>query len=476
LGGGNGTPKNGAAVAGLNPELPRPVVDARKEALDKLSSYERAGRDSMTRKKYEQRNPYTGVDSPGNAAAGDKKADDLLRQLNRLQETMAQQQQPRYAPAMGSFPIQERRLSPPPVQNVSPAEADQQLEKIDRMLDKVMRIQHPGESAKGNPAVRSTIADEVMPLDSMANTISVVVPEKQVLTAGATIALRLQDSVRVKGAIIPSGQMVYGVVSVNGDRMIVHISSIRSDRNIYTADLQVYDLDGLQGIHIPGRISRDVAKQSADQGLSALNLMNYDPSIGGQAANAGIQAAKSLFGRKVRQVKVTVRAGYRLLLRDPKAGNTSHINVLPGEKPGFVRPIRSPGFVPGGLSLKHSSSEGMELTLQNISIKDGVLWFVLALRNASPIIYVPEYTRWFIRDRKVFRRTAIQESPLTPLNITELLPVAADSIQFLQVGLHPFSLSRDKELVVEIGEKNGTRTLQLMLDRHQWKFIKKSEE
>jgi len=467
LGGGTGAPKNGPAAAGLNPELPRPVVDARKEALDKLSSYERAGRDSMTRKKYEQRDPYPGADIPVKAPADDKKADDLLRQLNRLQEAMAQQQQPRYVPAMGSFPVQERRASSPPVQNTAPAEADPQLEKIDRMLDKVMRIQHPGESEHGGAIARPAVVGEVLPVDSMANTISVVVPEKQVLTAGATIALRLQDSVRVKGAIIPSGQMVYGVVSVNGDRMIVHISAIRSDRNIYTTDLQVFDLDGLPGIHIPGQISRDVAKQSADQGLSGLNLMNYDPSIGGQAANAGIQAAKSLFGRKVRQVKVTVKAGYRLLLRDPRASNSSYINELPGEKPGFIRSIRPPGFAPGGPSLKHFSSEGMDIDLMGIYLMDETLWFSLVMHNRTPIGYVPEYIRWYVRDRQVMKRTAVQEIALKPTCQPELRPLEGDSSRFSWTGFFPFTLSKDKQLVLEIGEKGGGRTLTLEINHKQ---------
>jgi hypothetical protein len=41
-----------------------------------------------------------------------------------------------------------------------------------------------------------------------------------------------------------------------------------------------------------------------------------DPSLGAQAASAGIQAAKTLISKKVKLVKVTVKAGYQVLLRD----------------------------------------------------------------------------------------------------------------------------------------------------------------
>jgi hypothetical protein len=41
-----------------------------------------------------------------------------------------------------------------------------------------------------------------------------------------------------------------------------------------------------------------------------------NPSIGVQAASAGISAAKNLLSKKVRLIKVTVKAGYRVLLWD----------------------------------------------------------------------------------------------------------------------------------------------------------------
>ena len=81
------------------------------------------------------------------------------------------------------------------------------------------------------------------------------------------------------------------------------------------------DLDGIAGIYIPGAITRDVAKQSTDQAIQSIRLASLDPSVGAQAASAGIQAAKSLIGRKVKLVKVTVKAGYRVLLRDNKASD-----------------------------------------------------------------------------------------------------------------------------------------------------------
>ncbi len=41
-------------------------------------------------------------------------------------------------------------------------------------------------------------------------------------------------------------------------------------------------------------------------------------NIGVQAAGAGLEAAKSLFSKKVKLIKVTVKAGYKVMLKDDK--------------------------------------------------------------------------------------------------------------------------------------------------------------
>jgi hypothetical protein len=43
-----------------------------------------------------------------------------------------------------------------------------------------------------------------------------------------------------------------------------------------------------------------------------------DQSISAQAASAGLQAAKGLFSKKMKLIRVTVKAGYKILLKDQK--------------------------------------------------------------------------------------------------------------------------------------------------------------
>ena len=116
---------------------------------------------------------------------------------------------------------------------------------------------------------------------------------------------------------IPRDLLGVGKGKVSGaERLKVVVNSIRYENNILPVSLDVYDLDGMAGIYIPGGISRDVSKESANEAISSIGLNNLDPSLGAQAANAGIQTAKALLSKKVKLIQVTIKAGYKVLLKD----------------------------------------------------------------------------------------------------------------------------------------------------------------
>jgi hypothetical protein len=45
-------------------------------------------------------------------------------------------------------------------------------------------------------------------------------------------------------------------------------------------------------------------------------MLSADQSLGLQAAGAGLDAAKNLFSKKLRRLKIKLKAGYPLLLRN----------------------------------------------------------------------------------------------------------------------------------------------------------------
>ena len=150
------------------------------------------------------------------------------------------------------------------------------------------------------------------------NAIEAVIHETQTIVNGSTVKLRLINDVYINGVLIPKETFVFGTAALNGERLAITINSIRYKNSLFPVELSVYDMDGMNGIYIPGAIARDVAKQSSDRAIQDIDITSLNPSIGAQAASAGIEAAKTLFSKKVKLIKVTVKAGYHVLLHDEK--------------------------------------------------------------------------------------------------------------------------------------------------------------
>lgn len=233
---------------------------------------------------------------------------------------------------------------------------DPELVEINGMLEKILDIQHPQRvqqrlkekssqqhgqvfpvvSGSSQAAITSLENESGLHFESdftqngfysldepndepaSANAIEAVVHETQQLVNGSTVKLRLVNDVYVNGVLIPAGNFLYGTASLDGERLKVNIASFRHLNSLFPVALAVFDLDGLDGIHIPGAISRDAAKQSGEQAIQGFGMTTFDQGIGAQAASAGIELTRNLLSKKVKLIKVTVKAGYQVLLRDQK--------------------------------------------------------------------------------------------------------------------------------------------------------------
>jgi conjugative transposon TraM protein len=228
-------------------------------------------------------------------------------------------------------------------------EADPEMEQLNGTLEKILDIQHPdrvkeklkekslknkeqvfivtGQFVKNNISLLDTgknkrnAENKFFGLEEDAdseeqNTVEAVVHQTQTLVNGAVVKMRLLNDIYLNGSLVKKGNFVFGISELNDERLEININSIRNNNSLFPVKLEVFDMDGLPGIYIPGAISRDVAKQSTDNSLQLLELTSMDPSLKAQVAATGINAAKSLLSKKVKQVKVLVKAGYKVLLRD----------------------------------------------------------------------------------------------------------------------------------------------------------------
>ena len=151
------------------------------------------------------------------------------------------------------------------------------------------------------------------------NTISACVHANQTITDGQTVRLRLLEAMRVADMVIPRNTVVVGLARVQGERLGIELSSIEYGGTIIPVELSVFDSDGQEGIFIPGSMEIDAVKEiAANMGSSLGSSINISTNAGAQLASdlgkGVIQGTSQYIAKKMRTVKVNLKAGYKVLL------------------------------------------------------------------------------------------------------------------------------------------------------------------
>lgn len=110
---------------------------------------------------------------------------------------------------------------------------------------------------------------------------------------------------------------------------------------------------------------------------------------------------------------------------------------------------------------KGISEQRMRVALRAIYLNPKTMCFLLRLQNKSFIDFSIGSMRFFVRDRRQAKRTAVQETELHPTYMDSGKTIAGQSGDTLLIAFPPFTIPQSKELVVEISEKSGGRSLQL---------------
>lgn len=372
LGGGKVSAVEEQVSKGLNKDLPAANLK-NEQGMDKLSYYDLSKEELVKDTASSLQTSFGGTIQKGTninnlqdypvtpyygQSFNDPNEAKVYQKLNQLNQAMSQGSAKDYenntATKNEDVKKLERMIAQMQQQNIVPAD-DPETVQLNQMLDKVLDIQYPervneklktenkarlvqvmavekkassdpitsfGDSDRNHSTTRSKSGFYSVTNDKndqeQQNVISAVVHETQTLVSGSTIKLRLTEDIAINNIVIPKDNFLYGRVMLNGERLMIKLSGIRVKKSVLPVELSVIDIDGIDGIYIPGAIARDVAKESTDRAIQDVDFGSYSNSIGVQAAGAGLEAAKTLFSRKVKLIKVTVKAGYKLLLRDEK--------------------------------------------------------------------------------------------------------------------------------------------------------------
>ncbi|SJL30925.1 conjugative transposon protein TraN [Porphyromonas gingivalis] len=137
-----------------------------------------------------------------------------------------------------------------------------------------------------------------------------------------------------------------------------------------------------------------------------------------------------------------------------------YLKELGSESPLLVRLIMQSIHQNNRREIKHIGSKrfGIQFTLKGIYTHNGLLYFHTQLKNASHVPFDVDYVTFKIIDKKVAKRTAIQEQVIAPLRAyNHLMCAGGKKTERTVFTLPKFTIPDDKHLVVELHEKDGGR-------------------
>jgi conjugative transposon TraN protein len=137
-----------------------------------------------------------------------------------------------------------------------------------------------------------------------------------------------------------------------------------------------------------------------------------------------------------------------------------YLKALNGESPERVAFICHAIHQADRRHVRHvgSHSFGIRYRLKGIYAHDELLYLHTEIRNTSAVAFDIDFIRMKIVDRKLAKRTAIQETAILPLSVwNEVSLVGGRRTERTVIAISKITLPEDKRLVVELFEKGGGR-------------------
>lgn len=157
---------------------------------------------------------------------------------------------------------------------------------------------------------------------TIKNSIGACIYRTVTVRDGGEVALRLSEPMMAGSYQIPANTVVTGSARISGERMGITISAIQHGGNVIPVELLVYDMDGGEGICVPASAEINAVKEiAANMGSGMGSSITITDDAGSQLLSdlgrSAIQGISQYVSQKMREVKVTLKAGYKVLLLPP---------------------------------------------------------------------------------------------------------------------------------------------------------------
>ena len=144
----------------------------------------------------------------------------------------------------------------------------------------------------------------------------------------------------------------------------------------------------------------------------------------------------------------------------PNNAQEIYLKELGSESPMLVRLIMKSIHKQNKREVKHIGRKrfGIQFLIKGIYTYNGMLYVHTQTKNSSNVPFDTDFIKFKIVDKKVPKRTAIQETVLDAVrSYNEVIEIAGKSTVRTVYALPKFTIPDDKLLLVELYEKNGGR-------------------
>lgn len=144
-----------------------------------------------------------------------------------------------------------------------------------------------------------------------------------------------------------------------------------------------------------------------------------------------------------------------------------YLKELGSESPKLVHLIMESIYKNDKREVKHVGSKcfGIQYLLKGIYTHNGLLYFHTQIKNESNVPFDVDFITFKIIDKKVAKRTAIQEQVIFPLRAHNYATrIAGKKSERTVFTMEKFTIPDNKQLVVELYEKSGGRHQSFVID------------
>lgn len=151
------------------------------------------------------------------------------------------------------------------------------------------------------------------------SSIRACVQHTQVVTSESDVVLRLLEPAKTPAGIIPPGTEVTAQAKLQGGRLQLKVNAIQWEGSIIPVDITVYGLDGQQGLLVPyspemNAVTEIASNMAQTSGTSIMMTRSAGQQVAGDLSRGLVQGISGYFSKKIRTPKVTLKAGYQVLL------------------------------------------------------------------------------------------------------------------------------------------------------------------